>query len=126
LIHGVLQIDAAPSQRSPELATFRSALEGLREFVRTNPEPQALSSQEHDRWVEEQGERLEGLDSVVSAILSGDAPPLDVLAAITSEYALPAGRPRAEEIADEQAHEGISDWVVKRLVLALLPTDTTQ
>ena len=122
LIEGVLQIDAQPTQSSRELALFQSALEGLREFVRTNPEPRDMHSQEHDRWFEEQGQRMEGLDRVVSAILSGNAPPLDVLAAIAGEYALPIGYPRVEHIADEEAHDGISDWVVKRLVHALLPS----
>jgi hypothetical protein len=48
---------------------------------------------------------------------------LDVLAAIAAEFVLPCGHPRADQIADGEAHDGISDWVVKRLVLALLPAE---
>jgi hypothetical protein len=122
LMDGVLQIHAQPTEPSRELALFERALEELRQFVRANPEPRDMHSQEHDRWSEEEGRRMEGLDRVVSAILSGNAPPLDVLAAIASEYVLPAGYPRAAQIADKKAHDGISDWVVKRLVHALLPS----
>jgi hypothetical protein len=79
-----------------------------------------VHSQEHDRWYEEHGQRVCGLDSVARSILSGKSPPLDVLATIASEYVLPSGHPRADQIADGEAHDGIPDWVVKRLVLALL------
>jgi hypothetical protein len=123
LIDGVMRIDAPPVQPSPELVLFRSALEGVREFVRANLEPRDVRSQDHDRWYEEHRQRMQGLDSVAERILSGNAPPLDVLAAIASEYVLSDGRhPSPEQIADGEAHDGIPDWVVKRLVLALLPT----
>jgi hypothetical protein len=64
---------------------------------------------------------MKGLDSVAERILSGTKPPLDALAAIASEFVLLGGHPRAEQIADAEAHNGITDWVVKRLVHALLP-----
>jgi hypothetical protein len=68
------------------------------------------------------GQRVCGLDSVARSILSGKSPPLDVLATIASEYVPPSGHPRADQIADGEAHDGISDWVVKRLVHTLLPS----
>jgi hypothetical protein len=117
LIDGVLQIDAPPAQPSPDLAIFQSALQGLRAY----PQPQDVKSAEYDAWYAEHSQRLEGLNRVAGRILSSEAPPLDALAAIASEFVLLGGHPRAEQIADAEAHNGITDWVVKRLVHALLP-----
>jgi hypothetical protein len=121
LIDGVLQIDAPPAEPSSDLALFRSALLGVEDYSRAHPEPQDVKSAEYDAWYAERGQLLEGLNRVAERILSGNAPPLDVLAAIASEYVLSAGHPCAEQIADGEVHDGIPDWVVKRLVLALLP-----
>jgi hypothetical protein len=121
LIDGVLQIDAPPAEPSPDLALFLSALQGVEDYSRAHPEPPDVKSAEYDAWYAEHSQRLEGLNRVAERILSGNAPSLDVLAAIASEYVLLGGHPRAEQIADGEAHDGIPDWVVKRLVQALLP-----
>lgn len=121
LIDGVLQTDAPPAEPSPDLALFLSALQGVEDYSRAHPEPPDVKSAEYEAWYAERGQRLEGLNRIAERILGGNAPPLDVLAAIASEYVLLGGHPRAEQIADGEAHDGIPDWVVKRLVHTLLP-----
>ena len=76
LIHGVLQIDAPPDQPSPDLAMFRSALEGIAEFRRINPEPRP-SDAAYGPWYASLSERVDGLSSIAERILSSEAPPLD-------------------------------------------------
>jgi hypothetical protein len=120
LIHAVLQIDAPSSEQSPDLALFQSALRGLRVY----PEPR-VKSPEYEVWYAEQGQRLKGLNRIVERILGSEAPPLDALAAIAREYVLLSGHPRMDQIADAEAHASIPEWVVARLVHALLP-DTQQ
>lgn len=61
LIDGVLRINASPDRPSfelvafpsVELATYRSALAGLREFQKANPEPQDVNSEQYDRWYDD-------------------------------------------------------------------------
>jgi hypothetical protein len=93
----------------------------VEDYSRAHPEPPDVKSAEYEAWYAERGQRLEGLDRIAERILGGNAPPLDVLAAIASEYVLLGGHPRGEQIADGEAHDGIPDWVVKRLVHTLLP-----
>ena len=100
---------------------FRSALEGIAEFRRINPEPRP-SDAEYEPWYAALSERVDGLSSIAERILSSEAPPLDALASIAAEYVLLGGYPEPEGITDKEAHENIAEWVTKRLVLALHPS----
>jgi hypothetical protein len=120
---GVLDIDAPPVQPTVEQAMFLSALAGLAEFRRTQPEP-ASGGPGYERWYSEHGERITGIDRVAQRILSDTASPLDALAAVAVHYVLdekPELIARAT-LGEEYERYDIATWIVARLLSALQPS----
>jgi hypothetical protein len=130
LIDGVLRFDAPPDQPSvemvalpsPELATFRSAPEGLAEFRRENPELHP-DSPGYERWYEQHGERMDGIERISESILESKSPPLDALAAIAVHYVLDDKPELIDHAApaDGEAYGDMAAWIMARLLYALQP-----
>jgi hypothetical protein len=121
LIDGVLKMGAPPVQPTVELATFQSAVAGLTEYRRLNPEPSDVHSAEYFRWDEGWADRLEGVGAVADSILASVDPPLDALAAIAVHFVLDD---KPESIALPAAWQecgSMATWIIARLLHALQP-----